>query len=347
MQIERDEVSAATERKQARRLTAVLVIVALFFAVELVGAKAAHSDVLEADAYHLLMDVFALGMSLAAMRVASAKPSARFTFGLRRAEPVAALINGALVLALCVEIVRDSVGHLSGSAEVRSGLMLMVATAALFVNGLSAWLLHGAMHVSGMPGHDHGHDHGHGHDHKHDHDHDHAHEADDEGPHPHAHGHHLNLRGAWLHLLGDALGSLAAFGAGLAIRMGAPTVVDPIASFVVVAILLAGAFRLLRDAGLVLMEASPKRLPVDRIRKVILAHPGVTSLHALHVWTLGSGHEALTVHVVADGADKRLGVQLGDRLREKLNVEYVTVQVDIDEVACSRPAVPADVRSRS
>jgi cation diffusion facilitator family transporter len=208
--------------------------------------------------------------------------------------------------------------------------MLAVATAALVVNGLSAWLLHGAMHL-------HAHDHGHGHGH--DHGHSHAeHDEEDEGPHPHQHGHHLNLRGAWLHLLGDALGSFAAFGAGLAIKLGASPVVDPIASFLVVAILVAGALRLLRDAGLVLLEAAPQRLPVDKIKKVILAYPGVISVHALHVWTLGSGHDAITVHVVTDGADPRLGARLGDRLRERLNVEYVTVQVDVDEVSCSRGA---------
>src|SRR5690349_7254855 len=122
--IERDAVSRETERKQARRLGVVLVIVAMFFVVELVGAKAARSDVLEADAYHLLMDVFALGVSLAAMRVASTRPSARFTFGLKRAESIAALFNGVLVVGLCIELVRDGVADLRQHAEPRSGLML-------------------------------------------------------------------------------------------------------------------------------------------------------------------------------------------------------------------------------
>src|SRR4051794_1715406 len=70
-------VAPETEKRQARRLLIVLVVIALFFGVELAGAKAAQSDVLEADAFHLLMDVFALGISLAAMRVASAHPSDR------------------------------------------------------------------------------------------------------------------------------------------------------------------------------------------------------------------------------------------------------------------------------
>ncbi|HEY8076359.1 MAG TPA: cation diffusion facilitator family transporter, partial [Labilithrix sp.] len=144
----------------------------------------------------------------------------------------------------------------------------------------------------------------------------------------HAHGHHLNVQGAWLHLLGDALGSLAAFGAGLAIKLGAPPVVDPLASFLVVAILLVGAVRLLRDAGLVLLEASPKRLAVARVKKAILAFPGVKEVHALHVWSLGTGHDAITAHIVGDPSEPTLGPRLSERLRRAFAVEYVTVQVE-------------------
>lgn len=299
------------ERSQARRLSVVLVVILLFFVVELAGAKAAGSDVLEADAYHLLMDVLALAISLGAMRLASAHPSARFTFGLRRAEPLAALVNGALVLAVAAEIVRDAVDHLKEPEMPKAGLMLMVATGALLVNCLSAWILHGAMHV-------HGHGHGHGHDH-----HGHAH-------HHHRHGAHLNLRGAWLHLLGDALGSLAAFVAGALIRLGAPPLVDPIASLFVVVILLVGAGRLLRDAAIVLLDAAPKHLPVASVKKTLLGVEGVRAVHALHVWSLGTGHDAVTAHLVVDeGADGvGVGARASEVLRDKLHVEYVTVQVE-------------------
>jgi cation diffusion facilitator family transporter len=310
-------IVAAKEKKQARRLAIVLGLIAAFFFVELFGAKAARSDVLEADAYHLLMDVFAIAVSLLAMRVASARPSDRFTFGLRRAEPIAALLNALLVFGVAVEIVRDSLEHLASPTTPRSSLMLVIATAALCVNGLSAWLLHGAMHGHG--GHDHGHAHaGHA---------AHAHD-DDDGHHPHAH--HLNMRGAWLHLLGDALGSVAAFSAGLAMKLGAPSFVDPLASFAVVAILVIGAVRLFRDAVLVLLEAAPPRLAVDRVRKVILEHPGVSRVHALHVWSLGTGHDAITAHVHASAPDAGLGMRVAERLRARFAVEYVTVQVDPD-----------------
>lgn len=308
---------AETERRQSTRLLMVLVMLGLFFVVELAGAKLAKSDVLEADAYHLLMDVFAIAISLGAIRLAKRAPSERFTFGLRRAEPLAALANGVLVLGLAVELVRDALEHLGTTAVPKTGLMLVVATAALVVNGLNAWLLHGAMH-----GH-----HGHGHGEHHDHDHDHEHHDHDHEAHGHVdHGHQLNLRGAWLHLLGDALGSVAAFVAGLVIRFGGPPVVDPIASLVVVAILVIGALRLLRDAGLVLVEAAPPHLPVAKVRKALLGVAGIAEVRALHVWTLGTGHDAVTAHVKA--SDPALGEKACELLRAKFRVEYVTVQVD-------------------
>jgi len=333
-----DAAIAATERRQARRLLLVLFVIAGFFFVELAGAKMARSDVLEADAYHLLMDVFALAISLSAMRVATTRPSERFTFGLRRVEPLAALVNGAIVFGVAIELVRDALQHLADPTMPRSNVMLVVATAALVVNGFSAWVLHGAMHAG--HGHAHGgHAHG-GHAHGHAHAHEktkhagHAHD-EDEGHHAEPHAHHLNLRGAWLHLLGDALGSCAAFTAGVAIKYGASPIVDPLASFLVVAILVVGALRLLRDAGLVLLDAAPPRLPVARVRKLVLAHPGVRQIHALHVWSLGTGHDAVTVHVTSDGADPDLGTRLGDVLRTKFEAEYVTVQVEREETVSS------------
>jgi cobalt-zinc-cadmium efflux system protein len=327
----------AGEKRQAKGLVTVLVIVALFFGFELAGAVVARSVVLEADALHLLMDVLALAVSLFAMRVAVRRPTPRFTFGMRRAEPVAGIFNAMLVLGATVEIVREAFAELRGGGEPVAGIMLVVAVAALVVNGISAWLLHGVLH------HDHGHshDHGHGHDRRRGHD-DHApdpHHDHDPVPPRSAHpkkvrGHSLNLRGVWLHLLGDALGSVAALVAAIVIKLGGPVTVDAIASFVVAAILLFSALRVIRDATLVLLEAAPVHIPVGAVREVILAFPGIAELHDLHVWTLGAGHDAITAHVKASAADPTIARELSRTLREAFETEYVTVQVESREEDC-------------
>jgi cobalt-zinc-cadmium efflux system protein len=304
------------EAQQASRLRLVIVLVAAFFVLELAGALAAESVVLQADALHLLMDILALGVSLFAMRLAVRRPTLRFTYGLRRAEPVAAIFSAVLVLATTVFIVIEAVDALRGQSPPRPGIMLAVASMALLVNGLSAWLLHGVI----------------GHAHVH-------HDPDNPDDHRgHAHGGHaLNLRGAWLHLVGDTLGAVAALVAALVIRFGGPSAADPIASFVVAAILVVGALRLGRDATLVLLEAAPAHLPLEAIRLVVTESPGVLAIHDLHVWTLGAGHDAITVHVRTDSTDPAFGQRLSQRIRGALGAEYVTVQVESLSASTEEP----------
>lgn len=323
------------EKRQAKRLGWVLALVSTFFVFEFIGAVMAKSNVLKADALHLLMDVLALALSLLAMRLAVRRPTARLTYGLRRAEPVAAMINSLLVLGATVEIVRDGFEQLESDASPESGIMLVVSVLALVVNGVSAWLLHDVLaHGTGHGHHHHGHHHHHaGEEHAHGHHPD--HESDGLGE--RREGQHLNVRSARLHLMGDVLGSLAALVAALVIRMGGPVAVDPIASFVVALILVLGALRLMREAGFMLLEAAPIHLPVSAVREIVLGHPGVDRIHDLHVWTLGAGHDAITVHVCTTSNDADLGSKIARHLREKLKTEYVTVQVERGAVSCGAP----------
>jgi cation diffusion facilitator family transporter len=321
-----------SEARQARRLTIVLAIVASFFVLELAGAIAARSVVLQADALHLLMDVLALSVSLFAMRLAVARPTPRFTYGLRRAEPVAAIFSALLVLVTTVLIVAEGVESLQRSQPPRAGIMLVVAVLALFVNGLSAWLLHDVI--------DQGHAHHHDPDNPDDVHAGHAHDLGTRRAGGKAQGHALNLRGAWLHLLGDTLGAVAALVAALFVRFGHDATADSIASFVVAAILLIGSMRLLRDATLVLLESAPGHLPVAAIHEIVGGFPGVDAVHDLHVWTLGAGHDAITVHVRAGSRDPTLGQRLSERIRDSLGVEYVTVQVEVGDQPCGAPAAP-------
>src|SRR5580700_9983840 len=134
-----------TEARQSRRLLTVIALVSAFFVVELGGAIVADSVVLQADALHLLMDVLALGVSALAMRLAVRRPTPRFTYGLRRAEPVAAIFSSLLVLLTTGFIVAEGVQALRDGAAPRAGMMIAFALLALAVNGASAWLLHGAI----------------------------------------------------------------------------------------------------------------------------------------------------------------------------------------------------------
>ena len=306
------------DARAASKLPWVLALTMVFFVVELVAAHFAESNALRADAIHLLADVLAIAVAWAAFRLSDRRPSARFTFGLRRVEAVAALINALLVLAGAAEIVHEGVESLQEHLHPRTGIMLAVAGCALVVHGINATLLHHDLH-------------GHAHAHPHDRD-------ADRGMSPHVHvlpgggsprPGHLSVRGAWIHVVGDALGSLFALLAAAAIRFGAPASVDPIASFFVAALLVFGGVKLLRDAGYVLLESAPAHLPIADVEKVVNGVEGVECVHRLRVWTLGTGYDAIALHVTAkkDG-DLSIAAAVERRLRQSFHVDYVCVQVD-------------------
>jgi cation diffusion facilitator family transporter len=371
-----DAAAHSREKRQSRRLWMVISIATVFALVEFIGSKLAQSSALRADALHLSMDVVALGLSLVALRVSARPAKGNYTFGFRRAEPLAALANAILILIAVFEIVREGIEVLQGDATPQPSYMVGFATLALFANGFSAWLLHGAMHDHG--GHSHaGHDHGsHAHgSHAHDHggqshgehsDSGHTHTHDDhygaehaEGGHEHAHEHRvsaaqaktgdrhgndaaqeaseqaerrrareLNLRGALLHLVGDALGAVFALLAALVIRFGGPRAIDPIAGFFVAAILLIGALRLARDALRVLSEAAPRHLAPEKIRAVLDTHPSVSTVAAVRAWTLGGGEDAVVAHVVSRAADPMLANRLQELIKRRFAAAFVAVHVD-------------------
>ncbi len=339
---EHEHAFTAEERKQYGRLRVVFLVVSVFSVVEYVGARIARSDVLRAENVHLVMDVLALFVSLFAMKVAVRKPTAHFTYGLRRAEPVAGFFNAVLVLVAAAHIAFESFEHMTTGEPPARNLMLAFSLIALVVNGLSAWLIHGSMSHD-HPGHSHGHGlthHGPSHDHDHQHapGHDaHAHddhdcatetEKDKEWEREEKRAHQLNLRGAWLHLVGDTLASLAAVVAAVVIRLGGPRIIDPLASLAVVAILVVGAFRLLRDALWVLLEAAPKHIRLEDLDKRVRAVAGVTDVADLHVWTVGGHHDAITLRVVAPAAAPGLAHEISAVLRHEFDAKFVTVQVD-------------------
>jgi cobalt-zinc-cadmium efflux system protein len=139
----------------------------------------------------------------------------------------------------------------------------------------------------------------------------------------------LNVRGAWLHVMTDTLGSVQAIAAGALILAFGWSWLDPLASVLIALLVVWSAWLLLRDAVNVLLEAAPENLDTREIESVLLAVDGVTELHDLHVWTITSGFVALSVHVVVDqGAPENVLWQIREELRARFGIEHSTVQVE-------------------
>lgn len=147
--------------------------------------------------------------------------------------------------------------------------------------------------------------------------------------------HNLNVRGAWLHVLGDALGSVGAIAAGAGIYFFGWWWADPVASFVIAALVLYSAWGLVRETLDVLMEGVPKGISVDEVATALKELPGVLDAHDLHVWALTSGRNIATTHlVISPDADHQRIIDAANRiLADRFTIEHATIQVEHDELA--------------
>lgn len=283
----------------APRLAATLGLVVVYMAAEVVGGLLTNSLALLADAGHMLSDAAALGLSLFALWVARRPPDPRRTYGYYRAEILAALANGATLVAIALFIFVEAYGRLGQPPAVLGLPMMAVAAGGLAVNLVGLWVLGAGRSES------------------------------------------LNVRGAWLHVLTDALGSVAALGAGALVWGFGWDWADPVASVLIGLLVVYSSWELLREAVTVLMEGAPGHLDVDEVRDALLGLPGVRGVHDLHVWTITSGLESLSAHVVVGGgqAHEELLRRARAVLHERFEIDHVTLQLEPEGFEEHRSAV--------
>ncbi|MCC7350376.1 MAG: cation transporter [Phycisphaerales bacterium] len=265
-----------------------LILVFLYMIAEAVGGWMANSLALLADAGHMLSDVAALGLSLFAMWFAGRPANARRTYGYHRAEILAALVNGAALVAISILILIEAIERFRSPPEVHGSILMGIAIGGLVVNLVSLWLLHAGR------------------------------------------GESLNVHGAWLHVLTDALGSVGAIAAGVLVWAWKWNWADPAISILIGALVVYSSWNLLKESVAVLMESAPKGVNVDRVREVMMGVSGVVAVHDLHVWSITSGMDALSAHVVAEeGAGyPELLVRIRGALHDGFGIDHQTIQIE-------------------
>jgi cobalt-zinc-cadmium efflux system protein len=141
----------------------------------------------------------------------------------------------------------------------------------------------------------------------------------------------LNVRGAYLHVLGDALGSVGAVAAAVIIALTGWTLADPIVSILLSVLILVGATRLLRESTDILLESVPRHVSMAEVQRRMLAVPGVAAVHDLHVWTVTSGMVAMSGHAVVPDLEAHPEVLEGIRSEMSLlGIGHVTIQLEIE-----------------
>jgi cobalt-zinc-cadmium efflux system protein len=270
------------------RLVLALVLAGGYMLAEAVGGWWTNSLALLADAGHMLSDVAALALSLAALWIAERPADSKRTFGYYRAEILAALVNGAALGAIAIYIFIEAIRRLYEPPQVIGGWMLAIAAGGLVVNLAMLGILSAGKSAS------------------------------------------LNVRGAWLHVLTDTLGSVGAIVAAALVWLYRWNWADPAISIAIALLVVYSAWHLLLESAAVLMESAPRGIDVDRVRDSIAATAGVLAVHDLHVWTITTGFESLSAHVVvADGQPPGpLLAELRASLHNQFGIDHITIQIE-------------------
>ena len=298
-----DEPKARDMSKQRRTLLFSFILITFFMLVEAIGGVLTHSLALLSDAGHMLSDAAALGATLLAFKIGEKEANKQKTYGYKRFEILVAGANGATLIIISLMIVWEAIGRFASPPDVASKGMLIIATIGLTVNLIVAYMLHrsGASH---------------------------SHDPEDSE----SEGQNLNMHSAYLHVLGDLLGSVAAIVAALAMMWMGWWWADPVASVVVAILILISGFRVVKASTHILMEGTPEEISLDEVKETIESHEHIITVHDLHVWSITSGLHALSCHVVVDG-DMRI-LEASELIHdiehslEQLGISHTTIQVE-------------------
>ncbi|HMT81664.1 MAG TPA: cation diffusion facilitator family transporter [Azonexus sp.] len=266
---------------------ALLIALALtlgYSVIELIAGWRSGSLALLADAGHMVTDGAALGISALAAWLAARPPSRKHTYGLGRAELLAALVNAVSMLVVVFMIATEAWHRLQSPGSVDGATVSLVAVIGLLINLVVAWVLSRGER-------------------------------------------NLNIRAALLHVMGDALGSVAAIVAGAVIWFTGWTPIDPLLSILIGGLILASSMRLLREAVHATLDGVPFSMDIEQIGLSLAKVAGVCEVHDLHVWPIAAERLAISAHVrVENIADWARILDDLTAVAGKLDINHVTFQ---------------------
>jgi cobalt-zinc-cadmium efflux system protein len=283
--------------KRIKKLKLTLLLTAGYLVAEIVGGFLTNSLALLADAGHMLTDVGGLALALFAINYARRPATPQRTYGFYRMEILASLVNSVVLVLLSVYIFYEAYRRIMEPSEVQSISMTIVAGIGLVVNFAGMKLLGGHSHS--------------GDDHEH----------EDEN---------LNMEGARLELFSDMLGSIGVIAAGIVIMITKFYAADPIVSIGLAVFILPRTWRLLKKSIHILMEGAPTNISYEEVKEAILQVKGVTGVFQLHIWTITSGFDALSAHVVVMDISRSdlILKEITSLLENRFKISHITIQIE-------------------
>lgn len=257
---------------------------------EFFGGLFTNSLALLSDAGHMLSDASSLLLSVVALWIAARPATPKKTFGFYRFEVLAALFNGVTLFVIAGFIVWEAFERFMEPPAVSSGTMILIACIGLGANLISAWSLLRNGDVK----------------------------------------ENVNVRSAYLHVLGDALGSVGAIIAGIVMMVFGWYIADPIISVIVALLILKSAWGVISHSFHILMEGTPHSVNQEDVKDALESIHGVIDVHDLHIWTITSGLHSLTCHLLVN-EDQHSQSILQEAIRilsDRFHIDHSTIQIE-------------------
>jgi cation diffusion facilitator family transporter len=283
----------APQDTSGSRLLLTLAMNLLIPVAQVIGGLMANSVALISDAVHNFSDFTAVLISYIAFRIGRRGASVFNTFGYRRAEIMAALINVVLLAGASGVILYHAVQRFWEPQAVNGLVVIVLAAVGVVGNGLSAWLLHRDA------------------------------------------AHSLNVRGAFLHMLGDLLTSVVVLINGILLVFFPWYWLDPLLSLLIVAFILKNGWGVLKEATAVLMNATPSHIDLENVRGFLAGLPGVQGVHFLHAWQVSSDSTAFSCHVVVPDQQvsqtEHLAIRIKHELLHRFRIDHPVLQFETSD----------------
>ncbi|WP_051261283.1 cation diffusion facilitator family transporter [Desulfovibrio inopinatus] len=282
-----------TSSGSQHRLLLSIVVNLIIPVVQLFGGLAAGSMAVVSDAIHNFSDCTGLIIAYIAHKTSQKGPSLRYSFGLRRVEILAAIVNTGILFGAAVFLVMESYSRFLHPEPVSGGMVIVLALVGIIGNGLAAWLLYRDS------------------------------------------ANNINIRGAFVHMMGDLLTSVAVLLCGIVLLFADVPWLDPLLSLLIVIFIVKSSWGILVEATHIVLEGTPRGVELMEIKDRLESIPGILNTHHLHVWSLGTESISFMGHVIIEdqplSKTVRLRKEIDHVLHDEFDIDHVMIQF---EAAC-------------
>ena len=292
--------------QRARRLKIVLSLSSSYFAISIITVLATGSLALLSEAGHVLADMGGITLALFAIIYTRKPATPQRSYGFYRMEILASFVNSVILALLSVYILYEAFGRIFQPPQIQSFPIIIVAAIGLVLNFIGMLLLNNSVHH-----------------------HYHAH-TDNDANKQKDQEEILNFKAVYLEVLSDTIGAAGVIAAGTIMLTTKFYLADPIISIVLALFMIPRTWSIMKKAIHILMEGSPSNIPHDKVKEAILGIKGVTGIFELHIWTITSGMNSLSAHVVIIDTNKAQAIlqEINAILEKEFKITHSTIQIE-------------------